>query len=68
MLSGDIAKYQIQDRIRGAESERLGRAAMTGGTRVKRAAVRRVGSGLVAVVAAIRPGRRAAAERQPRPA
>jgi hypothetical protein len=67
MLSGDIAKYQIQDRIRGAESERLGRAAMTGRTRVKRAAVRRVGSGLLAVVAGMRPGRGAAAERQPRP-
>ncbi len=54
MLSGDIAKYQIQDRVRAAEMDRVARSAKlrrAGGTR---AAVRKVGSGLLAVVAGVR--------------
>ena len=68
MLTGDMAKYQVQDRIRVAEMDRRAKAAMAGRAGVKRAAVRRIGSGLGAVVAAIRPGRPVSAERQPRPA
>jgi hypothetical protein len=55
MLTGDIAKYQVQDRIRAAEMERTARAAMRNRTGAKQAAVRRIGSGLMAVVSAIRP-------------
>jgi hypothetical protein len=54
MLSGDIAKYQIQDRVRAAEMDRVARSAQLrrgGGTR---AAVRKVGSGLMAVVTGVR--------------
>jgi hypothetical protein len=54
MLSGDVAKYQIQDRIRAAEMDRTAREAQLrrgGGTR---AAVRKVGSGLMAVVSSVR--------------
>jgi hypothetical protein len=50
MLTGEVAKYQIQDRIRAAEQDRVSRS-----TRVDRAGgrspvVRRVGSGLFAAV------------------
>jgi hypothetical protein len=53
MLTGDVAKYQIQDRIRAAEMDRTAREAQLrrGGSR---AAGRRVGSGLLAVVAGLK--------------
>jgi hypothetical protein len=54
MFSGDIAKYQIQDRIRAAEMDRTARQAQLrrgGGPGV---AVRKVGSSLLAVVAGVR--------------
>jgi hypothetical protein len=50
MLSGDIAKYQIQDRIRAAEQDRVSRSTRVDRDRVRTAAVRRVGSGLLAAV------------------
>lgn len=54
MITGDVAKYQIQDRIRAAEMDRVAREAHLrrgGGPRV---AVRKLGSGLMAVVAGVR--------------
>jgi hypothetical protein len=68
MQTGDMAKYQIQDRIRAAEIDRRSREATAGRTRVRRAAVRRIGSGLLSVVAAVRPTHPIAAELQARPA
>jgi hypothetical protein len=51
MLSGDIAKHQIQDRIRAAEQDRLSRTARVDrGRRTQTAMVRRVGSGLLAAI------------------
>lgn len=50
MLSGDIAKYQIQDRIRAAEQDRLSRSAHAAPERGRAPVVRRVGSGLLAAV------------------
>jgi hypothetical protein len=50
MLSGDIAKYQIQDRIRAAEQDRLSRSTRVERDHARTAAVRRVGSGLLAAV------------------
>jgi hypothetical protein len=47
MLTGEIAKYQIQDRIRAAERDRVSRPAHARRTAV----VRVVGSGLLAAVA-----------------
>ena len=47
MLTGEIAKYQIQDRIRAAERDRV-----SGPAHARRiAVVRVVGSGLLAAVA-----------------
>jgi hypothetical protein len=50
MLSGDIAKHQIQDRIRAAEQDRLSRTARADRGRTHAAVVRRVGSGLLAAI------------------
>jgi hypothetical protein len=50
MLSGDIAKHQIQDRIRAAEQDRLSRTARVDNGRARGAVVRRVGSGLLAAI------------------
>jgi hypothetical protein len=50
MLSGDIAKYQIQDRIRAAEQDRVSRSKQVGRDHVRTAVVRSVGSGLLAAV------------------
>ena len=50
MLSGDIAKYQIQDRIRAAEQDRISRSNRVERDHVRTAAVRKVGSGLLAAV------------------
>jgi hypothetical protein len=46
MLTGDIAKYQIQDRIREAEQDRASRSPRPGRAGGRAAVVRRVGSGL----------------------
>jgi hypothetical protein len=48
MLTGEMAKYQIQDRIREAEQGRIGGA--TRRDRVRTPVVRRVASGLLAAV------------------
>ena len=54
MLSGDIAKYQIQDRVRQAEAARL--AGSVRANQVRRAStVRRVGSGLLAALTSVKP-------------
>jgi hypothetical protein len=51
MLSGEIAKHQIQDRIRAAEQDRLSRTARVDrGRRTHAVVVRRVGSGLLASI------------------
>ncbi len=50
MLSGDIAKYQIQDRIRAAEQDRASRSERVDRDHVRTPVVRRVGSGLLAAV------------------
>jgi hypothetical protein len=54
MLSGDVAKYQIQDRIRAAEMDRVARDAQLRRGGGSRAAVRKLGSGLMAVVGGVR--------------
>jgi len=50
MLSGDIAKHQIQDRIRAAEQDRLARTARVDRGQTHPAVVLRVGSGLLAAI------------------
>jgi hypothetical protein len=50
MLSGDIVKYQIQDRIHAAEQDRLSRTARVDRGRPRLPVVRRVGSGLLAAI------------------
>jgi hypothetical protein len=50
MLSGDIAKYQIQDRIRAAEQDRASRSKHVDRDHARTAVVRKVGSGLLAAV------------------
>lgn len=50
MLSGDIARYQIQDRIRAAEQDRVARSTRVERDHVRTAAVRKAGSGLFAAV------------------
>jgi hypothetical protein len=50
MLTGEIAKYQIQDRIRAAEQDRVSRSTRVGRDRTRSAVVRIVGSGLLAAV------------------
>lgn len=54
MLSGDLAKYQIQDRIRAAEMDRTARQAQLRRGGHTRVAVRRIGSGVMAIVAGVR--------------
>lgn len=54
MLTGDVAKYQIQDRIRAAEMDRVARDAQVRRGRGTRIAVRRIGSGMLAVVSGVR--------------
>ncbi len=50
MLTGEIAKYQIEDRIRAAEQDRTSRSTRVDRTRRRTPVVRRVGSGLLASV------------------
>ena len=50
MLTGEIAKYQIQDRIRAAEQDRTSRSTRVDRARPRNPVVRRVGSGLLASV------------------
>jgi hypothetical protein len=54
MLTGEVAKYQIQDRIRAAEMDRVSKAAMGNRGGRSRVAVRKVGSGILAAVASLR--------------
>jgi hypothetical protein len=51
MLTREIAKYQIQDRVGDAERDRAGRSAQVDRRRARAEAVRRVGSGMLASVA-----------------
>ena len=50
MFSGEIAKYQIQDRIGQAESYRASRATRAAAAAARRTKVRRVASGTLAVL------------------
>jgi hypothetical protein len=50
MLTGEIAKYQIQDRICAAGQDRASRPTHAGTDHGRTAVVRRVGSGLLAAV------------------
>ncbi len=50
MLTREIAKYQIQDRIGDAQRDRAGRSAQVDRRRARAAAVRQVGSGMLASV------------------
>jgi hypothetical protein len=50
MLTGEMAKYQIQYRIRSAEQDRSSRRAMAASEETRTPVVRRVGSGLLAAV------------------
>jgi hypothetical protein len=56
MITGAIAREQIEDRIRQAQAERL--AGVVRASRVRRPTVmRRVGSGLLAALASLKPSR-----------
>jgi hypothetical protein len=50
MLTGEMAKYRIDDRVREAQSERLARSTRAGRASEARSGVRRA---MVAVAAAI---------------
>ena len=50
MLTGEIAKYQIQDRVRASEQDRVSRSTNVDRDRGRTAVVRRVGSGLLAAI------------------
>jgi hypothetical protein len=50
MLTGEIAKYQIQDRVEAAQRDRAGRSAQVDRRRARVTAVRKVGSGMLASV------------------
>jgi hypothetical protein len=50
MLTREVAKYQIQDRIGEAERDRAGRSAQVERRRARATAVRKVGSGMLASV------------------
>ena len=54
MLTGEMAKYQIQDRVREAEQGRLASSTRIRRDRSRSAAVRSVGSGLLAVATGLR--------------
>jgi hypothetical protein len=51
MLSGDMARYQIADRVREAEAERRARQTRRSRTADEHSLVRRVGRAAIAVVA-----------------
>lgn len=50
MLTREIAKYQIQDRVGDAERDRAGRSVQAERPRVRVQAVRQVGSGMLASI------------------
>jgi len=50
MLTREIAKYQIQDRVGDAQRHRLGRSAQVDRPRVRAQAVRQVASGMLASI------------------
>lgn len=50
MLTREIARYQIQDRVDDAQRDRAGRSAQVDRRRTRTATVRRVGSGMLASV------------------
>ena len=54
MLTGEIAKHQIQDRIRAAERDRVARSGRGNRDRGRIPVVRRVGSGLLATLVGYR--------------
>jgi hypothetical protein len=54
MLTGEMARYQIQDRVREAEQARLASSTRVRRPIARSAAVRSVGSGLMVVAAALR--------------
>jgi hypothetical protein len=55
MLSGEMARYQIADRVREAEAARLAKATRRARTADERGFVRRVGR--AALAAALWPGK-----------
>jgi hypothetical protein len=50
MLTGEMAKYQIEDRIRAAQHDHASRSTRAGQDRRRSPVVRRVASGLLAAV------------------
>jgi hypothetical protein len=50
MLTGEIAKYQIQDRVRAAEHDRAAASIRVDRDRGRTGIARRAGSGLLAVI------------------
>jgi hypothetical protein len=50
MLSGDMARYQIEDRIREAKRDRVARSVRKDRSPQRAAVTRRVGSGFLAAV------------------
>ncbi|MEO8422373.1 MAG: hypothetical protein ABI595_00500 [Actinomycetota bacterium] len=50
MLTGEMAKYQIEDRIRAADRDRISKSTRAAHDRGRTAVVRQVGSGLLAAV------------------
>ncbi len=54
MLTGEMAKYQIKDRISAAERDRVAGSVSGPRQRGRKPVVRRIGSGLMAAVVATR--------------
>ena len=50
MLSGEMAKYQIADRVREAEADRIARATRRSRTAGERTATRRITRAAIAAV------------------
>jgi hypothetical protein len=45
MLTGEMARYRIDDRVRAAQADRLAKSTRTGRTADARSGARRVGGG-----------------------
>jgi hypothetical protein len=52
MITGDMAREQIRDRVREADDFRRSRATRTGQLQARRAVARKIHSGLLAALAA----------------
>lgn len=54
MLNGEMARYQVQDRVRAAEADRIARGAASARSLGRVSSHRRPRSGLLAILASLR--------------